>query len=1696
MRNEEGEPGSPASRNAVRAPLWRRGLRALALLVVVPIALLALVAVLLYVPAVQDLVRGRATAFLSERIGTPVKLDRLALRFPIGLTLQGVYIEDLKGDTLVHAGELQARVAFMGLFVKRIEVTGLSLRDARAHLHQDLDSTFNFQFIVDAFVSDTVEMKEESAPSGWTFAVDGIALRNIHFSTDLQPAQLQLDLRLGELELPLNEFDLDSMRFHAADLHMADVAVQMRSAPSTPAPDTYPDLESLFGDLDLALEHASLERVNFSMATSGRPDSMWLRLVRAQFDVEEMNTRMQRFHLGHMLVDELEYCMVSEAGSDTTVPAEPVWVAHEDGFRYFLRDLNVSAQELVVRGSSFELHEDAVTRPSAVFDPSHLVVRRISATLRDLVANNDTLAINVERLDGALAADLPFALAADVRATPAEFSVAHARVAWQDLTAAFSLRAQQGSLQRAYRTPAQVPFQARLETAIPVEHQQQVFALLPPDLLPVRSIPEGFDLAAYMAGTLDRSDTIAVDVQGDAGTTLRARGAVNHAMDMESMVFDVRLEPFTMGAGARAIAKAYAKDATIFPKQLTVTTSVSGDPTNIKADLVLRSDLADVQGSMQARGWRKDMPDAFTADMKAKSIALQRFLGDTAWRDADVTIHAEARGLNSAQREGWLEFVPQRLQHGDTDLSDTYLRAEVKADSIHATLTADSEPLMLALDADGRWPAQNDSLSAQVDLSIQRADLFALGLTANELAVIGNWRGDLALDTGMHGRFTLEMDSTRLESGSERFLFEELRAQAYLGADSTSAIIRSDAMDLSFDANIGLDTLLVRATEKARGFLSTDTTYHIVDGERLEFSLDLKRTEWLTDMLVPGLHAIELEKLEAHYDGSNDELRADLVLPYLLYDSLEVRSTTLAVDAQGSAIKASLSSDRIAQGRYAIEGLAVDASGSGGDLSAGLRVTKDEVDRYRIGMDAQQKEDGLLLRMKPDLVLDGRDWKVHEENSLLLADDRAVANNMVLSDSAQRITFLTPEDALNITFDGFRIATLANIISTPDTFPVADGGITGELDLAMVPGGRSTADITVEDLHLLNTELGTLDVDFAGTGAEQYQGRASLSRTSNRLDAKVDKTPDRMHAMATLDLADIRFLEPFVSEYLYDPSGGVDGAVEYRDQGGRTSITGRMHFEQAQVGVVMTGATYTMADETLALTDAGMHFDAFDLQDSLGNAFRVDGDILTATDRDARLDLRVRTDRFQLVNSTLEQNPQFFGDLFARIDLQAKGIATRPTVQGEVGILDGTRFSVVLPGSTVELVSSEGIVVFTDDLYAVDTLALNGDAAALRDSLEALLPGVELDLHITVDKEADFAIVLDPAAGDQATVSGAADLTFRYAPDAPMYLNGQFAVERGEYTLDLYGLVKKRFELVKGGTVRWTGDPVQAEMDLQARYRSETAPYALVATGNSMLDVERNRLQQPLPFDVLININGSMSAPDIGFGIDLDRQVRNTFPKVSDKLNQLAQQGNAEELNRQVFGLLVLNSFIQDEGNGGEPSSGIATSAARNSVNGLLTDQMNKLTGRYLKGVDISLGVNTYDQVSGQSNYQRTSLDYRVSKRVLNDRLSFEVGGSVGVDEQNSQVSNVSNTRAAQYAILYDLTADGRFRIRGFHENAYDLYDGEITNSGVAIMFTKDFEENERARASGRKAAQEVKEAQDKKDSDRSRPADDKPLDE
>ena len=79
---------------------------AVLLLIVLPI----LLSLLLSINAVQNFVVGKATQFASRKLETVVRIDRVDIGIFDRITLEGLYVEDYGGDTLLYVGKLHAFV--------------------------------------------------------------------------------------------------------------------------------------------------------------------------------------------------------------------------------------------------------------------------------------------------------------------------------------------------------------------------------------------------------------------------------------------------------------------------------------------------------------------------------------------------------------------------------------------------------------------------------------------------------------------------------------------------------------------------------------------------------------------------------------------------------------------------------------------------------------------------------------------------------------------------------------------------------------------------------------------------------------------------------------------------------------------------------------------------------------------------------------------------------------------------------------------------------------------------------------------------------------------------------------------------------------------------------------------------------------------------------------------------------------------------------------------------------------------------------------------------------------------------------------------------------------------------------------------------------------------------------------------------
>ena len=138
---------------------------------------------------------------------------------------------------------------------------------------------------------------------------------------------------------------------------------------------------------------------------------------------------------------------------------------------------------------------------------------------------------------------------------------------------------------------------------------------------------------------------------------------------------------------------------------------------------------------------------------------------------------------------------------------------------------------------------------------------------------------------------------------------------------------------------------------------------------------------------------------------------------------------------------------------------------------------------------------------------------------------------------------------------------------------------------------------------------------------------------------------------------------------------------------------------------------------------------------------------------------------------------------------------------------------------------------------------------------------------------------------------------------------------------------------------------------------------------------------------------------------------------------------------------------------------------ALSSISNLISNQLNSLAKNTIKGVDLSVNVNSYDTeyaIDAQSR-NITELGLKVSKQLFNDRLRVTAGGNV--DLQTDESTGTYSSFIGDFVLEYNLTEDGRYRIRVFSKSNFDgLLDENSNKNGVGLFFNKSFDDKSDAK--------------------------------
>ena len=1174
--------------------------------------------------------------------------------------------------------------------------------------------------------------------------------------------------------------------------------------------------------------------------------------------------------------------------------------------------------------------------------------------------------------------------------------------------------------------------------------------------VPPGTLPEDYTLPNYVRGSgsvsgpMDNLDVnLQLNLPGDS-TYASINGNIRNALDPDNLALNLEVSDLGVNiADVRSILPDSLIPENINLPNLRVrNASISGSLTDLTFDIPLETSNGtwNLNGTYNPENLditadlaNVSIPELFTGPMRDSLLSLD--LGPLA-------IHAQVNGQLEPSMDLAIDaYVLQSEGDSLLDLTASITDSRYRASFalLHPDLTARGS---------ARYIVTADStIFAEAIVDVERADLGRWNLMNEQIVV----EGDLVART--EGIDVYDMDAfvdldDFIMRGPEGSVFvDSLRLTASLHDWDNEIYLRSDVMDGEV---VGYFDPLV-TPEKIVQFIigywdeSIAQPNPVEEGDEVDAVFKLKRPQVLTSGLVPGLTQLSPVEFSFLYRDAQPELLINLSVPEIVYAGLEARSldfkavgdtASMSFDANWEDVSYN---DQIELGRTVISGETID-----NELLVQLKLyTENDSLRHYLGTYIDQAGDTLLVRLEEEQILNFETWTVPTTNQITLFDSTLLINDLALQHRSQslRAETVEPNDVM-VTFNDFNLRTPSRLIFSEEE--TASGTLNGTvgLDNALTNLGIRT-DLTIDSLAWSGTLLGDLTADVTSSDEQRYLLDVGLEGGGNdlTLTGSYDLNGP-MDLMVDLNALQLESAEPFSLGYLQDTEGYLEGQLALSGTIADPSMDGRFSFTDASLIISLLGERFQIGDNPIIFEDDQITFsNGLKIFDSEGNDAEITGNIVINALDDIRLDMLVVAEDFTAINSTEDQNPDYYGTMSVDARVEIGGTAALPVLEVDATTNEGSDLTYVYTVPSEGVVDVEGIVAFEERYQWADII--RRDTMPTDDSLAVARTGLDLTLNLEIDPNLRVTVIVDPVTGQTFTGRADGNLTLKINPDGSQEATGRVEVVEGTYDF-VFQVINKEFIIVPGSTVVFNGDITNPILDLTIRHLVQTSPLPLVqAMTNSVQDAGTLRRKQT--FYVVVGLEGELLSSDLTTNVTYPQDAYGNLgiSAVDDALGVLRQDDS--RMTTTAFQLLAFGGFnipLIDQGGGD------GTSLANTTLNNALGGYLNNLADQYIGFVDLDFGLDSYQDTDGTTN---TNLRVSLRKTLFNDRVIISVDGVAGNDAD--EVAGTSQTYLDNITAEYLITDDGSFRLKFFNDRDRDiLIGGNVVRFGGRITFSQEFD--------------------------------------
>ncbi len=1633
------------------------------------VLLLVLIAVI-QIPAVQQKITQEAVSFLEKKVGTPVRIESLYIAFPKNIVMKGLYLEDKSKDTLLYAGRLSINTDLWALTQNEIQLNEIALENTVAKITRvEGDSAFNFSYIVEAFAGDSTAVPDTLEQKGWNFVAKTLTLDAVRASYKDGLSGNYMDVTIGQFEVEMNKFDLEKSIFGIETISLENTIANVIQTKLPSAEQTEEELEPDSASLDLNLQALTLKNVKARYNQEATGQTVRLEIGESEFTANKIDLVNKVIDVDNF---SLARTFLSYQQSKNNPRKETASSASQNNGPQSIND-NVSTQSnwnirlntFSLDGNSIQYYDLTKSHEPESMDFDHLWITNLNASAEDFsyagadingIVNNfsftEKSGFTLKQLNTSIKVTEDSAYLDDFT-----IETGHSKI---NLDA-----------QASYASFKDLPSNYK-ETKLYADMTNSHIGVgdllyVSPNLLdslPVKLNSQSrIYLDASVFGELNNLTLHHFTIKALSDTYVNMKGKIAGLPDMSKVSLDMNLEKlYTTKRDLHALlADTLLPDSIAPPEWVNVNAKYKGNFEKAEFKTMVTSSLggADVNGKM-------NLDSASTTRGFSAQASINEFnLGELLMQPQTIGKLNLQAALNSecltrAEMNSALEATVSSFEYKNYRYENLKLNAKVKNDIVEGWASMKDNNLEFIVNGNANF--QEEAPHYNVSLDLRNVDLKGLNLALRPL----KFRGTLDVNMSTPDMRSLNgqvgIRKVAVFNGDKLYSVDSLLFASIDQEGRSEINIESDIMNGYFKGSINIFQMGAVMREYFNTYYSLHDSIErsYEDPQHFSFNLDLKRTDLITDILLPELSSFVPGKITGEFDSKAKNLNLKFDLTEIQYANIGVKSFVLNTNSDSARLNYNLFIDKILIDSMKIDGVEFNGTVAHDSIRTNLFILDSlNKTKYLFGGTFFSLDKEFELKLNPDQVmLNYVRWAIPEDNYLRFGGPKLVAQNVSLSNGREKIILESkPEPGTPMSI-GFREVNLEYLVSMIAQHKPLSGLLQGNINV--YPSKTSTnftSDLTITDFNLAEIPWGDIKLAVKQTVKDRFDVDFSIIGQHNDIRAFGNYTGGEMPGLTietNIRRFDLTSIAPLIETQLKDLKGNLTGTMNITGSPAKPSVIGDVSFNNTSFFSTYLNSSYTINNETISLTRQGISFDKFELVDLNKNTAHLDGLITTSDYRDFKFKLDLDANGFRVLNTTKTDNDLFYGQVDLNISARIRGDITTPSIQTSISLSGGNHLTYIVPQSEAAVLAAQGIVRFVDKTFKADPF-IKKIQPELNDTIKSQFTGMDVTANIELTDKESLTIVIDPTTNDQLTVKGNTTLTLQMDRTGDMQLAGRYEISEGTYNLSFYKFLKREFKIEKGSTITWSGDPLNAEMDIRAIFELEAAPIDLMINqlAGSSDQAALNRYKQRLPFQVYLNLKGQLLNPEISFKLEMPMDERNAL---EGNIYARLQDINTREsdLNKQVFALLILKRFISDNPFETEAGGGIEGSA-RSSVSKILTEQLNRLSEN-VKGVELSFDVKSYeDYNSGQAEGQ-TELQLGLSKSLLNDRLVVKLSGNVDIEGENT------NREVTDYigdlALEYLLTEDGRFRITGFRNSNYDMIDGELIETGAGLIYIKDYD--------------------------------------